>query len=94
MQTDLKVKLINDLIDECVITRVKNAIKVGNHLLELKAEIGHGKWTPFAKENFGPSLRTCEDYMKLAKNNIHPRHYKFGTYELTRKLSRGEDLSS
>ena len=90
----LQVTLINHLMDELTVARVKNAIKIGKHLLTLKEGVGHGNWTNFAKENFGASLRSCEDYMRLAKNAIHPKHYKLGSYMLTRRLSAGEDLSS
>ena len=72
---------------------VKNAIAIGNALFSIKATIPHGGWEDFMKSNFEISIRSCQDYMYLAKNPIQEHYYKLGTKKLTLMLREGNDLS-
>jgi hypothetical protein len=53
-----------------IFERLKNssrdAIKIGNDLITAKSMLGHGKFQPWIKNNFGMSERTAERYMALA----------------------------
>lgn len=55
---------------------VRLAIEQGEDLLKAKAQVKHGQWLPWLKENFPKSERRARDYMdlynrreKLAKSN-------------------------
>ena len=78
------------------INAVKNAIKIGNRLHEVKYVIKLRKesWMDFVNDNFSISLRTCQDYMKLAKTPIHENHYKLGVADILAVLRSGYDLSN
>ena len=47
------------------------AIETGRHLIELKAyvrkEFGHGHWEAYVDETFPFTMRTAQNYMRLAK---------------------------
>jgi hypothetical protein len=49
-------------------TGAKHAIACGKLLLEAKAQIEHGKWGAWLKDNFRASGRTARLYMWLAEN--------------------------
>lgn len=80
-------------IEGAQIDSVKNAIAIGNALFSIKATIPYGSWLDFIKSNFELSIRTCQDYMYLAKNPIQESYYKLGTKKITVMLREGEDLS-
>jgi len=88
-----KVSEISREIQTCMMTsnegNVDRAVRIGEQLLELKKEVGRGNWQIFVKENFDISLRTCQNYMKLAKLEPDFKHYDFGT-EGVLKLNRAE----
>ena len=42
-------------------------IAIGGLLLEAKAQLEHGEWLPWLKENFGSSVQTAENYMNAAR---------------------------
>ncbi len=79
--------------------KVEKAITIGQQLIEakrqVKEELGPGQWITFIQDNFGESrMRTCQNYMKLAKTPIHRSYYNLGTERLIYKISQGKDLSS
>jgi hypothetical protein len=80
-------------IDGAAIDGVKHAIKIGNSLDIIKAGIKHGEWLHFIKKNFSISIRSCQNFMYLAKQPIARKYYKLGTEELLMRLRNGEDLS-
>ncbi|MBR9682602.1 MAG: DUF3102 domain-containing protein [Candidatus Aenigmarchaeota archaeon] len=86
-----KAPEISREIQTCMMTsnegNVDRAVRIGEQLLELKEDVGHGNWQTFVKETFDISLRTCQNYMKLAKLEPHFGHYDFGT-EGVLKLDR------
>jgi hypothetical protein len=45
---------------------VDHAIRCGELLTEAKAQVGHGVWGQWVRENFPASERTARDYMRLA----------------------------
>ena len=72
-------------------TSVDHAIRAGELLAEAKALVGHGHWLDRVDANFPASLRTAQDYMKLAK---HPedaqRVAHLGVGQALRALGVGE----
>ena len=72
---------------------VRSFIKIGNRLFSIKATIPHGEWTPFIKEHFKLSIRSCQDYMYLAKHPIQEKYYSLGKDTLLSRLRAGDDLS-
>jgi len=71
----------------------KNAINIGKKLLIIKSSMKHGDWIPFIKDNFGVSIRYCQNCMRLAKTPILEQYYKYGTEWLLARLREGADLS-
>jgi hypothetical protein len=53
---------------EALLTALDHAMRAGDLLIQAKAEIGHGNWQAWIEENFEGSLRSAQDYMRLAKN--------------------------
>jgi hypothetical protein len=47
---------------------VEHAIRAGELLIEAKAQVEHGEWLPWLKQNFPGSGRTARNYMRLAEN--------------------------
>jgi len=45
-----------------------DALEVGRLLKEQKAELGHGEWLPWLKENVSFNVRTAQRYMNLHEN--------------------------
>lgn len=52
---------------EALLTALDHAMRAGDLLIKAKAEIGHGNWQAWIKENFEGSLRSAQEYMRLAK---------------------------
>ena len=48
---------------------VEHAARCGKLLAEVKAQLAHGEWLPWLAENFPASVRTAQNYMRLA---THP----------------------
>lgn len=46
---------------------IHHAIRAGELLIEAKAQVRHGEWGPWLKENFPASERTARLYMRLAR---------------------------
>lgn len=51
-------------IEAEVRTTLPKAIRLGQLLVEQKAELGHGEWLPWVKANCPFSDRSAQDYMK------------------------------
>jgi len=47
---------------------VQHAINAGERLIEAKATLRHGEWTPWLEQNFEFTDRTARNYMRLAAN--------------------------
>jgi len=45
-----------------------HAIRCGELLLKAKAQMDHGQWLPWIKENLTLKPRQCQGYMRLAQN--------------------------
>jgi hypothetical protein len=45
---------------------IEHAFCAGEHLIAAKAEVAHGAWLPWVKENFAGSYRTAAAYMQVA----------------------------
>ena len=63
-----------DEIDECrrvllacEVKKIDVAVKLGGLLSEVKSHLRHGEFTTFLDENWGWSVRSAQDYMKVAK---------------------------
>jgi hypothetical protein len=52
---------------------VGHAIRAGELLIEAKAQLGHGEWLPWLRDNFVGSRRSAQDYMRLARNGEDAR---------------------
>jgi hypothetical protein len=54
-------------------TNIETAMQCGDLLIAAKAQLKHGQWLPWLKENFGLHLdvRTAQVYMRLAHNREH-----------------------
>jgi len=87
------LKTLQKCIDGARITAVKDSIKIGKSLDIIKSTVEHGEWLPFIKKNFSISIRSCQNFMYLAKQPIAKKYYKLGTEELIIRLRNGEDLS-
>ena len=88
-----RVILVRSLEKSARAAFVKQAIQIGRHLIEIKEDLKHGEWQPFAEETFGFSLRTCQEYMKVARYPIHENHYKLGLRCLIDMINTDTDLS-
>lgn len=44
----------------------RNMIEIGRHLIAAKAEVEHGNWSNWLKENFGWTDRTARNFMAVA----------------------------
>jgi len=90
---EIRVTLVRSLENSASAAFVKQAIEIGNHLIEVKEELLHGEWQLFVEESFGFSLRTCQEYMKVARCAIHENHYKYGLKALIDMINTDTDLS-
>jgi hypothetical protein len=48
-------------------TSIEHAVRAGEHLIAVKAEIVHGQWRPWLQANCKFSERTAQAYMRLAR---------------------------
>lgn len=80
-------------IEGAQMASVVHAIRIGNALTSVKAQLEHGEWIPFLKGNFGYSIRSCQNFMYIAKHPIAKKYYKLGTEEIIKRLRAGDDLS-
>lgn len=47
---------------------LKHAIAAGQLLVEAKAQLNHGQWSPWLAEHCSISERTAQSYMRLARS--------------------------
>jgi len=97
---ELEDYIINSIVSQLLYPHqtvsAETAIAIGKELLLLKRKVKETRgvgWGPFMKKYFGVSIRTCQNYMKLAKTQIHPSNYCFGTEIILAKIRKGENLS-
>ena len=54
---------------------VKRAIRIGELLTEVKAEVAHGEWIPWVEENLVFGQREARRYMRVAANASRVTHF-------------------
>ena len=73
---------------------VRNAIEIGHALLAIKRVTPHdGSWSTFMKNNFGYSIRSCQNFMYVAKHPVAEKYYPLGLEGVMERLRAGDDLS-
>jgi len=95
-----EIALIATELQTALNREATDIIAIGGLLIEARAQLEHGEWLPWLKENFGSSTHTAENYMAAA-------HFaaKFATianlklrptalYRLGRKLDDPDGLYS
>jgi hypothetical protein len=50
---------------------IQHAIAAGELLIEAKAQLPHGQWLPWLKDNCALSLRQAQKYMRLARSSAN-----------------------
>jgi hypothetical protein len=58
----------SELAERAWSSALRHAIRAGELLIQAKAQVRHGKWLPWLRENFERSERTAQLYMSLARN--------------------------
>jgi len=53
---------------------VRHAVRAGELLAEAKAQVKHGEWLPWLRENFPGDPRTAQRYMQVAANASRVSH--------------------
>jgi hypothetical protein len=68
--TDLaaKIKTLHSQVVDAGKGVVRKAIDAGLALIQAKAQVPHGSWLKWLKDNCSLSERTAEDYMAIARN--------------------------
>ena len=69
----------------------KHARRVGELLLQVKAELNHGEFLPWLAENVDVSIRQAQNYMRDAKG-LPPKLRTIGKYETVAYLNPPADL--
>jgi hypothetical protein len=82
---EIKEKFV-DIDKEANYRAVARAIETGKLLLEMKSYIPSGQWMIFVKQNLKMSLRTCQDYMKIASSDIDESLWNLGINELLSRV--------
>ena len=54
---------------------MKRAIRIGELLTEVKAEVAHGEWIPWVEENLVFGQREAQRYMRVAANATRVSHF-------------------
>jgi hypothetical protein len=62
------IRATHEVVRQALKMGVENAMATGDLLIEAKAQIDHGDWTPWLREHCKMSERTARLYMRLAKN--------------------------
>jgi hypothetical protein len=63
-----RIRAEHEATGEALRSSVAHGIAAGELLLEAKAQMPHGQWLPWLKDNCAMSERTAQLYMRLAKN--------------------------
>ena len=54
---------------------IGHAMRAGELLIEAKAQVEHGQWLPWLKDNFAGSARTAQAYTRVARNRSELESY-------------------
>jgi hypothetical protein len=63
-----RIRAFHEATVEGLRKSVTNGIAAGELLIEAKAQLQHGQWLPWLRDNVNISERTAQLYMRLAKN--------------------------
>ncbi len=63
-----RIKAEHTAVAESLKDGVRHAIAAGELLIEAKDQVPHGQWLPWLREHCSLSERTCQLYMRVAKN--------------------------
>jgi hypothetical protein len=63
-----RIRAFHEATVEGLRQSVTNGIAAGELLIEAKAQLQHGQWLPWLRDNVNISERTAQLYMRLAKN--------------------------
>jgi hypothetical protein len=63
-----RIRATHEVVRQALKMGVENAMTTGDLLIEAKAQVDHGDWTPWLREHCKMSERTARLYMRLAKN--------------------------
>ncbi|QOI45231.1 DUF3102 domain-containing protein (plasmid) [Leptospira interrogans serovar Canicola] len=63
-----KISMLHISIETNIKNAIRNAIKIGELLIEKKSMLGHGKFIPWIATNLPFSERTAQRYIKLFEN--------------------------
>jgi len=67
MRNRRDLALISAELQTALKNETVNVIAIGSLLNEAQAQLEHGEWLPWLKENFGSSVKTAENYMAAAR---------------------------
>jgi urease accessory protein UreF len=62
-----EINAAHDRVAQCLSEGLSHATRAGELLLRAKADVGHGGWLKWLKQNVSFSTRTAQLYMQLAK---------------------------
>ena len=62
-----EINAAHDRVAQCLSEGLRHATHAGELLLRAKADVGHGGWLKWLKQNVSFSARTAQLYMQLAK---------------------------
>jgi hypothetical protein len=63
-----RIKVEHTAVADALKDSVRHAIAAGGLLVEAKAQVPHGGWLPWLKDNCEISERTAQLYMQVSKN--------------------------
>ena len=80
-------------LKDCAVRGAKHAVNIGNYLLQVKRQLGHGHWLEWFDTNCNFSRSAAQMYMKLAQN-IHQisNSQDIGNLTLTAAIEMLEQL--
>ncbi|UOG62587.1 DUF3102 domain-containing protein [Leptospira noguchii] len=89
-----KISMLHTSIETNIKNAIRNAIKIGELLIEKKSRLGHGKFIPWITTNLPFSERTAQRYIKLFENrdllNTTPVSDLKSAYKLLSSADREE----
>ena len=69
LQLANEINHFHRLAESGVRSTLASAIEAGKRLLKAKAGVKHGGWLPWLKVRVEPGVRTCQVYMRVARNS-------------------------
>jgi len=63
-----RIRGYHETVRQILKSAVEHAMATGDLLIEAKAQLDHGQWSPWLREHCEMSERTARLYMRLAKN--------------------------